>query len=1084
MPLYKWSGLDSGYTHEYEQIKSLTAHVQKWTEEKGQKAHLMTNFYVGSEEIDAALVLPNCVVIIDLKIGSGNILGTENGIWYCIRNGKDFALNKNRKNPYIQARDKRFALINFLEGQKCNIFPSQKASQMDFYHTSCILLFDGEVQWDKHQLPSKVWPWFDVLSMCDITTKLEGIRTKAVYFNEYESWAIPKLLNLYSEDVHNTYSSEAEIHSYPSVIQDSVIHPYFVQHIQNDDSLPFQKLQKGFHERISGYFTGIDAAKNIVITTWNGEEYRVHLNDHFAGVWNDLDKLRNEQQRVIDKKELDINIINAELQDGEIYLRESLGSYFVIEPGWLINVTALTEFDFCPRSLLNNRFTINNQNEHMMRGAIVHEVFEDILKDPDDFETLRNKLSLSMENKGLQFSMLDSDPEEMKNGFLRDHLNALHRYRKDRNQVLYDIEKVYTERFIINPYLGLKGKVDAVVEHKDGYRAVELKTGKSQGPKAKPGHAFQVQAYALLMEEKYDTKTKIPQVIYSGNSSYERAKLGIDVEFEYNQKAKIINLRNKLVLADYLLYLDYEKVYPNKCAKCSQAKVCKNIYSLEIEHNENNLPLYHNDIKEDTYSKLEKEFFNKFTKLLTEEYRVIKEYQGTYFQRTAKERQKENKCVQIDDYEYDGHSYIFYCVNDSELREMEPCLVSDQYGPIQGECAEATITQVVHDSITVQTRAELNFEPRFLDAFSSESVFENNFSTLYEAITNKNLQTFRDIFIFEQPPDPNEHTKISCKDPLHSQQRLAIEYALGLKNCLLIQGPPGTGKTYTLARIVQNLYNRGIRSIISCYTHRAIDEVIEKIRVLNQSMNWKLPVYRLGAGDEAEDLQECRMLEATVNSSGELQGRIQTASDIIASCPIYIGTTHAWMSGRYDKLFKETEDGLYDVAVIDEASQAIITSTLGVMRLAKKFVLIGDHMQLPPVVQSGKAQELSKTLFETLYESEATPDSVKVMLNIQHRMPKAISDFVSEQFYAGKLNTSEKKLQEKVSLNIENTKYPEIFNSDKEIVLINSPGHPSANLPQGRKCSPSEAQVVVDLLEDFVVNQKKIWQIILEKIKR
>ena len=53
-------------------------------------------------------------------------------------------------------------------------------------------------------------------------------------------------------------------------------------------------------------------------------------------------------------------------------------SYIVLEPNWLVNVTALTQFDFCERSLFNNRFSIQSQNEYMLMGNIIHEVFEEM----------------------------------------------------------------------------------------------------------------------------------------------------------------------------------------------------------------------------------------------------------------------------------------------------------------------------------------------------------------------------------------------------------------------------------------------------------------------------------------------------------------------------------------------------------------------------------------------------------------------------------------------------------------------------------------------------------------------------------
>ena len=69
------------------------------------------------------------------------------------------------------------------------------------------------------------------------------------------------------------------------------------------------------------------------------------------------------------------------------------------------------------------------------------------------------------------------------------------------------------------------------------------------------------------------------------------------------------------------------------------------------------------------------------------------------------------------------------------------------------------------------------------------------------------------------------------------------------------------------------------------------------------------------------------------------------------------------MSGKYDALAsREDETDLFDVAIIDEASQVILPQMIGTLRLARKWILVGDHKQLPPVVQSEKAALLKNVV--------------------------------------------------------------------------------------------------------------------------
>ena len=157
MNFHLWSGLESGYAHEHLQIVKLAKVLKDWSASSKISIHLLTNFFVNNEEIDAAIILPNSVVIIDLKSGSGTITGGENGDWICSKpDGEKFTLNEKRKNPYQQARDKRYAMLGYLESRKSEIFSSQKFDQ--------ILGIDSSFSDDKN------FPKIDKIRVFDLST--------------------------------------------------------------------------------------------------------------------------------------------------------------------------------------------------------------------------------------------------------------------------------------------------------------------------------------------------------------------------------------------------------------------------------------------------------------------------------------------------------------------------------------------------------------------------------------------------------------------------------------------------------------------------------------------------------------------------------------------------------------------------------------------------------------------------------------------------------------------------------------------------------------------------------------------------
>ena len=95
----------------------------------------------------------------------------------------------------------------------------------------------------------------------------------------------------------------------------------------------------------------------------------------------------------------------------------------------------------------------------------------------------------------------------------------------------------------------------------------------------------------------------------------------------------------------------------------------------------------------------------------------------------------------------------------------------------------------------------------------------------------------------------------------------------------------------------------------------------------------------------------------------------------------------------------------FNIAIIDEASQATIPSVLIPINKAKKFILIGDHKQLPPVVFNNNNKYLRKSLFEELIEKY--PQQSQELL-IQYRMNEILMEFPNRKFYENKLICSEK----------------------------------------------------------------------------
>jgi superfamily I DNA and/or RNA helicase len=94
----------------------------------------------------------------------------------------------------------------------------------------------------------------------------------------------------------------------------------------------------------------------------------------------------------------------------------------------------------------------------------------------------------------------------------------------------------------------------------------------------------------------------------------------------------------------------------------------------------------------------------------------------------------------------------------------------------------------------------------------------------------------------------------------------------------------------------------------------------------------------------------------------------------------------------------------FDYVIVDEATQAPISSTLISLIKGDKCILVGDHKQLPPF--SHKRDTIRTSLFEHLYAEDGVygPD-IGTQFDIQYRMREEIAEFPSEEFYDGNLKT-------------------------------------------------------------------------------
>jgi DNA replication ATP-dependent helicase Dna2 len=91
------------------------------------------------------------------------------------------------------------------------------------------------------------------------------------------------------------------------------------------------------------------------------------------------------------------------------------------------------------------------------------------------------------------------------------------------------------------------------------------------------------------------------------------------------------------------------------------------------------------------------------------------------------------------------------------------------------------------------------------------------------------------------------------------------------------------------------------------------------------------------------------------------------------------------------------------MSIVDEAGQLTEPLTLGLTLRSRRFVLIGDDRQLPPVVRT---RELAHSMFERLKrEAERERTDNLTLLDTQYRMHPDIMTVSNQLFYDGRLRT-------------------------------------------------------------------------------
>ncbi len=375
---------------------------------------------------------------------------------------------------------------------------------------------------------------------------------------------------------------------------------------------------------------------------------------------------------------------------------------------------------------------------------------------------------------------------------------------------------------------------------------------------------------------------------------------------------------------------------------------------------------------------------------------------------------------------------------------------------------------------------------------------------------------FSDLELGSLRYSPLKNPRLSDGTVLDDSQRRAVEAALALEDneVLLITGPPGTGKTRVIAKIAEELANRGEKVLVTSHTNRAVDNALEllpvektlrvgrpekvldsvKPRLLGRKVREKLgedfrkneekikkliskirdirnlirDLRGLQRSTKILNTIEKEMIEKREkhlemlkrdleNSLKKRHEMIQkAANEVIRDTPI-IGSTlvKSQLGIMSDKSF--------NTVIIDEASQASITLALLAMVKGKKWVVVGDDRQLLPIFRTIDIKESEDLgIFTRLLRKYG--DRRNLWLEIHYRSNPEIIGFPAQYAYNGKIRPHE-SCKNKILVLGDKPKY-DVLDPERPFVFVHVDG--SSSREGESKYNEDEAEVTAEIVRDLI----------------